>query len=1581
MLELNLNENVLDEIKTVSSKDVAIIGIDVRLPMANNVDEFWNNLKTGKDCVGDLPFNRKKDIEDYLYYRNGTDVKVQYANGGYLKAIDKFDNEFFKISNKEANLMDPCQRIFLETAWKAIEDSGYGSGKLIGSRTGVYVGFTPRGEYRKFITDIEPESLTVAEVGNLSSIVAARIAYLLDFRGPSMIVNTECSSSLVAVHLACQSLRSGECDLAIAGGVRLAFSPVITDQKLGIESDKGKVCTFDDDSDGAVFGEGSVAIILKPLEKAVKDRDNIFAVMKGSAVNQDGASVGITAPNLLAQEDVIINAWKDSDINPETISYIEAHGTGTKLGDPIEVSGINRAFRRYTGKKQFCGVGSVKTNIAHLDNVAGIVSLVKVILALKNKKIPPSINFRTPNRKISFEDSAVYINNRLTEWETGETPRRCGVSSFGLSGTNCHIVLEEAPDINENIHSDECSLEVFTVSAMQKEIGMSIVKAMKERIVKDKSMNFGNICYTANTGRGHYNFRISIIAESKDELIASLEKICDLGIENVQDPNIIWGEHYVIPNNKQVPYRNEIYESQIKELNKSADSIIKSIASNGSLLRYDTLIELCRKYVKGAVIDWGEIYINRNYTKVSLPTYLFEEKRCWLTIPAGSKKKQISLGQTTNSSYNHPLIDQFIVESVTQDIYITDFRVDRHWVLKEHNIIGKYLVPGTAYLEMARECGSKYFEGKNLEFKNVVFLNSLVVDEGESKQIQTIIKKNEGYLEFIIAGREDNVDFVDRKWTIYCEGKMFALNDKSSNADFSALKSKCIEKVELNKGNIEQGINKDFLFGPRWTRVTQAIYVGNEEVFAELKLPQEYLEDLNKYYLHPSMLDMAVNAITQSTGNGIYLPLSYDSFKVYGPTTDNLYSYVKRTKSSKNLETMSFDVYLFGSDRSLVAEVNNLTTKKVHQEGHNRKESNVFYRIDYTTEVEKVSESYYTKESVMVFGGDSEISDNIITSLKSSGRRVVEVKLGSYYGKEREDYYTIRNTPEDYIWLFNEIKGMHIEQIVHLLTAGCKECDINLAKLDEYQEIGVYSLFNIIKAFTSCQITDIIDFVVVSDNVYHVDQSQTKVNAQNATLTGLCKVVNKEYSNIKCRVMDIDEFTKGETVTEEINSVTKLLYTAYRCGKRYIEVLNKAEIQVNNSLSDNLKDNGAYIITGGFGGLGIQVAKCLSEIKKTNIVLLGRRGLPQFVDWAELFDENNKNLSDNIAVIQQIIQSGSSVKYYSCDVSDAVQLENILNTVRTQYGKINGLIHAAGVAGDGYIINKTLDSFKKVLLPKVYGTYLLDKLTENDDLDFFVNFSSISSLYGYPGQSDYVAANSYLDSFSGFRRLKNKKTISINWAPWRETGMAYDYNLKDDGIFKMLPTKVALEAFKLALTSDMENIIIGSLNAVAVADVAAQIPYKLSEEIRVEFENKELVKRNVKNDKNKEADISIKGKSNNDYSQSELTLAQIWGNALGMSNVDIYANFMELGGDSILAVELLKEIEKVYSGVVSVSDIFSYPSVSEMANFIDSKINHGKKELHKPTSSGSKSNDIMSILGQLEEGKISISEAESMLSN
>ncbi|MGL4106796.1 beta-ketoacyl synthase N-terminal-like domain-containing protein [Clostridium sp. LP20] len=461
--------------------DIAIIGISVRMPNSKNVNKFWDNIINGVESIEEFPESRKRDINRYLNFKNTDTSKVAFSRGGYLDEIDKFDYDFFKITPIESSLMDPNQRIFLETAYEAIEDSGYGGEKILGSNTGLYLGYSRDllFNYSSIIADMNPESLSLAAAGNIPSIIASRLSYVLDLKGPGVIIDTACSSSLVATHIACNALRNGECDMAIAGGIKLNLLPLVNSTGIGIESPEFRTKAFDNDADGTALGEGSVAIILKPLSKALRDKDNIYSVIKGSAINQDGTTVGITAPNVNAQRDVILEAWKNAKINPEEISFIEVHGTGTRLGDPIEIEGISNAFKRYTDKKQFCSISSVKTNVGHLFETSGAISLVKAILELRHRKLVPSINFNFPNSNIEFESSPVYLNDRVIDLKQEPKPLICGVSSFGISGVNCHMILEEFIQ-KESSYNVVNNNKVLTISAKSKKAFEELIKEYKE---------------------------------------------------------------------------------------------------------------------------------------------------------------------------------------------------------------------------------------------------------------------------------------------------------------------------------------------------------------------------------------------------------------------------------------------------------------------------------------------------------------------------------------------------------------------------------------------------------------------------------------------------------------------------------------------------------------------------------------------------------------------------------------------------------------------------------------------------------------------------------------------------------------------------------------------------------------------------------------------------------------------------------------------------------------------------------------------------------------------------------------------
>jgi len=610
-------------------RDIAVIGMSARFPMADSIDEFWENLRAGLDCVTEFPVSRRQDTDKY-FKTIGQEVK--YLKGAYIKEIDKFDYKFFKMSPKEASLMNPAQRMVLEASYESIEDAGYSMDSLRNKRVGVFLGYIGDLEGHKY-KDILFKSGEYPHpsgtVGNIASILPSRISYFMDFKGPSMLVDTACSSSLVSVHLACKSVRDGESEMALAGGVKLYYLPVESGEKLGIESSDGITRSFDEDGDGTGFGEGLGMVMLKPLDKAVEDGDNIYAVIKGSAINQDGASIGITAPNAAQQAEVINSAWENSGIHPETISYIEAHGSATKLGDPVEIDGIKKAFSKYTNKIHFCSVGSVKSNIGHLLDAAGIAGFIKSVLSIKNRELPPSIHFNNPNSRIDFSDSPVYVNSKLKEWKSETGKLRCGINSMGLSGTNCHVILEEPPikgQASENLKACTKSLKIITMSH-------STVEGLKKTIEEYKCMLdnpldkcLEDVCYTANTGRGHYGFRLAVLFRDEAELRYKLDMF---DYKSNEEEGIYYGVHKVVSIKKQLLYEGELTEDNVIRLTQESETLFE-MSNKGEYNSEVLLKKICGLYIKGAKINFNNIYINEKRKRVSVPKYPFEDLRCWV---------------------------------------------------------------------------------------------------------------------------------------------------------------------------------------------------------------------------------------------------------------------------------------------------------------------------------------------------------------------------------------------------------------------------------------------------------------------------------------------------------------------------------------------------------------------------------------------------------------------------------------------------------------------------------------------------------------------------------------------------------------------------------------------------------------------------------------------------------------------------------------------------------------------------------------------------------------------------------------
>jgi phthiocerol/phenolphthiocerol synthesis type-I polyketide synthase E len=505
---------------------IAIIGMAGRFPGARNVDEFWHNLRQGVESI--RPFTAEE------LAASGVDEETlahpSFVNAGaVMPDADAFDASFFGINSREAEIMDPQHRILLETAWEALENAGYDPESyrgLIGSFSGVGA-----NTYYQQNLVTRPELLEI--LGRYSVMLACereyavtRVSFKLNLKGPSLSVNTACSTSGVTIHMACQSLLNGECDMALAGGAKIGV-PLTAGylyEEGGILSPDGHCRAFDAEARGTVSGSGVGMIVLKRLSEAIRDGDCIHAVIKGSAINNDGSQkVGFTAPSIQGQAAVIGEALAVADVSPDSIGYIEAHGTGTSLGDPIEMAALTEAFRQWTNRKAYCPIGSVKTNLGHLDAAAGVAGVIKAVLALEHEQIPPSLNFNQPNPEIDFENSPFYVNAELSAWPAGATPRRAGVSSFGLGGTNAHIILEEAPKIEPSGPSK--AYQLLVLSAKSDAALAQATRNLVEHLRQHSHLNLADVAYTLQTGRQALDHRRMVVCQHLSDTIAALESV------------------------------------------------------------------------------------------------------------------------------------------------------------------------------------------------------------------------------------------------------------------------------------------------------------------------------------------------------------------------------------------------------------------------------------------------------------------------------------------------------------------------------------------------------------------------------------------------------------------------------------------------------------------------------------------------------------------------------------------------------------------------------------------------------------------------------------------------------------------------------------------------------------------------------------------------------------------------------------------------------------------------------------------------------------------------------------------------
>ncbi|WP_454780452.1 SDR family NAD(P)-dependent oxidoreductase [Legionella sp. WA2022007384] len=852
---------------------VAIIGMSCTFPNASDIEAFETLLEEGKSGMKDIPLER---WDNRKYYDPNMDAPGKsYVNKlGLIENIKCFDANFFGISPREAKLMEPQQRIFLECSYKAIENANYLPESLRGSLTGVFAGVGPNEYYAQLEkSGFSNEELSVYSItGNVSNLIPGRVAYTFDLKGPSISVDTACSSSLVAIHYACQSLKNQEIDYALAGGVNVLLLPEanITLCKAKALAPDGHCKTFDEHADGYARAEGCGVLLLKRLSDALRDKDTILAVIKASAVNSDGRSAGLTVPNGKSQEEVMLKALSQTDLSSGDISYIEAHGTGTPLGDPIEVHAINQVYGTGHAPNNPLYLGTVKTNIGHLESAAGVASVIKTVISLQKKKIYKLLHFKKLNPHIHLGDTRLALQN--IEWETNSKLRSAGVSAFGFSGTNAHLILQEFPKTAEQeaVQSTKAQLLVLSASS---QTALEHLTQSYQRYLAKTSDDFSDICFTASTCRPHYTYRLALVAHTAQEA------------------------------------------SQLLKLGQFALSHGKSITLD--LQNEPTLKSIVTSYMQDKSVDWNLYYKNSSneFNKVNLPHYVFDATEFWV-----DKKNSTQ----SPPDVVHPLLGQMLSLPGNEFLFSNKLDLEHLTYINQNFVFDKVVFPATAFIESGLAAAKLVLQRNAFSIEKFHIERPLYPKQAQEFQLQVKPKSDEQYKINIFAKQDDN-------WQLFSEMEINSRSPAlSESADINELKLSFERRFDLSK--IYEYFKNHALFYRDELQVLQESYLHHDRILSKIALTKSS-QGLN-YYYPPILLDGVMQSILLLRMNqfehSTYVPYTFARMTTIQEVPRSVWTCVTQRTSEHDNE-LCFDVKFYDNSGLLIGDIEQFKLRRVTQ--------------------------------------------------------------------------------------------------------------------------------------------------------------------------------------------------------------------------------------------------------------------------------------------------------------------------------------------------------------------------------------------------------------------------------------------------------------------------------------------------------------------------------------------------------------------------------------------------------------------------------------------------------------------------
>jgi acyl transferase domain-containing protein len=1494
---------------------IAVIGMVGRFPGARDLDAYWRIIRDGAETISS--FTDEQLIAcgyDPQLVGQSTFVKAR----GIVEDIDLFDAPFFGYSHREALLMDPQQRLFLQLSWEALEAAGYDP-KLYRGLIGVYGGSTA-SSYQPILY-ANPDGLGGADglsiaIGNELPFLTTRVSYKLDLKGPSCPVQTACSTSLVAVHLACQGLLNAECDMALAGGVslRLPQESGYFYQEESILSPDGHCRSFDANAAGTVFSNGIGIVVLKRVEDALADGDTIYAIIRGSAINNDGSRrASFTAPGVTGQSQVIADALASAEVDPETISYIEAHGTATALGDSIEIQALTKAFG--TSKRGYCAIGSVKANIGHLDTAAGVAGLIKAILAMRNKQLPPTAHFKRVNPDIHFENTPFVVNDTLREWKPidGE-PRRAGVSSFGFGGTNAHVVLEEAPVVEASGPSR--AWQLLTLSAETPDALEKMASNLAGHFNRRRA-DLADAAYSLKVGRRAFKHRRVVVCRNAEDATRLLE---------ARDPKAVFSAlHDGTPRRAvfMFPGQGSQYVNMGRELYEQ-EPIFKDIVDRAA----GTLQPHLGFDIREALYPERpseEASARLTKTSVAQPALFVVEYATAKLLMSWGVKPEACIGHSVGE-----LVAACVAGVMSEDDALR--LVALRGRLMEQMPAGAMLAIPLSEARVSRLLGDGLWLAAvnhaslsvvSGDFAHIETLEQRLRDEGvESQRLLTSHAFHSGLMDaavapFVKAVSEVTLRAPEIPFISNVSGTWIHTSEATDPAYWGR---QIREAVRFAAGVAELLQKADRVYVEAGPGNTLGTLLRRQ---ASAKIAQSVFSTLRHAREEGSDCASILGALGRLWASGV--AVDWDGF------------YRDEERRRVALPAYPFEGQKYWPVMASAAKRAGKAAQRQKPQGRVSDIDAWFYSPIWRQEplpLAAGSAAGAGKDTWLVCLDEGGAGQRILDRLSETGHDVVALEAADGFRRLGPGRFAIDPTArDDYATVLRELSASNRVPSVVLHMFGVSrviDADEALRDYSNDMNLGFVSLLALAQALNNADMASPIRLTLLTNDAFAVTGHET-VAPGKAIALGLCKVIPQEYPTISCGCIDLT--WNGAGVDLDAATIDRVLkdakgassaIVAYRSGRRWTLTYGELPLGDLPAVPPRLKKHGVYLITGGLGDMGLNMAKYLATAVQARVVLTGRTRLPDAAEWDKHLAQNNPHdpISQRILRLKELKTLGGDVLIVKADASDPSEMRAAFDAAERTFGAVNGVIHAAGlVAGDAFrpISETNAELYGRQFQPKVAGLCVLDEILAERPVDFCVLISSLSSLLGGLRYAAYASANAYMDAFA-FRRNQTSPFpwMTINWDNWMRTEDEARLLGSVPTGFVMTPTE-GIDAFRRLLSSDW-----GVQMVVSTGDLHARLEQWVDMKGLKDDEPKQV----------QHARPNLQTEYVAPRTDLEKAIAGIWQELLGVDRVGVNDNFFELGGDSFLGIQVISRLKLQLGVKVSAVTLYEGPRVGLLAEII-----------------------------------------------